>query len=248
MMRPSALPIRAGYTLLGVLALALAVGLAQAEEFWKQKPPTQWRFEEALRLLQKSPWAHQEEVSMPWRRRTTGVRTLVLPPPSPGAPTGDTLSRRQSTQRPETILYDAARYLVRWESAVPVKEAFARLEALGEPASAGFQAPPPRWPEDRYVVTIRTLRPPERGREPFERLGERQLQSSARLKTPRGEVTPLEVERSGTGAAAAIHFFFPRTLGAEPLLGPGPTRAEFKLELQRIRLQSKFKLEPDWLR
>lgn len=247
-MRPTAFPIRTGYTLLGLAALTLALELAQAEEFWKQKPPAQWRFEEALRLLQKSPWAHQEEVAMPWRRRATGVRTLVLPPPYPGAATSDPLARRQRTQRPETIIYDAARYLVRWESAAPVREAFARMQALGEQTSADFQAPPPRWPDDRYVITVKMLRPPERGRDPFERIGDRQLRVSARLKTPQGEVAPLEVERSGLGATAALHFFFPRMLDGEPWLGPRPARVEFKLELRRTSLKSKFTLDPDWVR
>lgn len=246
-MKPSPSTIRAVYTLLGLAALALAVGLAQAEEFWKKKAPSQWTSEEAVSLLRKSPWAHQEEVAMTWRRSTAGVQTLVLPPPG-RQPLNGPMPRVQSTQRPETILLDSARYLVRWDSALPMRDAFTRLEALGEQTNREFEAPPPRWPEDRYIITVKTLRPPEEGREPFESLSERQLRAQARLKTARGEVEPREVERSGVGAAAAMHFFFPRTFKGQPLLGERPEKIEFRLQRRRIELKSKFLLEPDSVR
>lgn len=240
--------IRAMMGLAGLLVLLLAVAElppAASEEFWRTKPAERWTAEEALQVVQNSPWAQKKDVSMPWRLPRESTRTLRMPdlPRRPGAVDPVPVGR----QRPETIFLDSARYLVRWESARPVQDAFARLAALGEEAGAQFQSPPPVRAEDLYVVTVKAIRPPQVGREPFERVGDRRLLSAARLKTEIGEVKAARVERSGMGASAAVHFYFPRSVGAEPLLTNKVTKAEFILELRRISLKARFRLEPEWL-
>ena len=241
--------IRAMIGLAGAAALFLAVAElppVAGQEVWRVKPPERWTAEEALRVLQNSPWAQRKDVSMPWRLPRDSMRTLPMPqlPRRPGAV--DPVPAR--IQRPEKIFLDSARYLVRWESARPVQDAFARLAALGEEAGAQFQSPPPDRTEDLYLVTVKAIRPPQVGREPFERVGDRRLLAAARLKTEAGEVGATRVERSGVGASAALHFYFPRTVGPKPLLTNGVTKAEFVLELRRISLKAKFRLEPEWLR
>ena len=49
---------RLTYTFL-FLALLLAVSALLAEELWQAKPPTEWTQEEAVEVLNDSPWAHQ---------------------------------------------------------------------------------------------------------------------------------------------------------------------------------------------
>jgi hypothetical protein len=138
----------------------------------------------------------------------------------------------------------SASYLVRWESALPIKQAWVRLKELGELAMAHFQAPTPRLPEDRYVVTVKTTRPPDPEPDIFLGLTEEDLRGRAQLKTPAGIVHPLEAERSGVGAAAAIHFFFPRLVEGQPLFRPGRQTAEFSFECRHAVLRSKFTIEP----
>jgi hypothetical protein len=114
------------------------------------------------------------------------------------------------------------------------------MEVLGAGASAQFQAPPPRRPSNRHVVTVKTTRPPRYGPDVLTWLNERQLLESAELRTARGPVAPTGVERSGKGATAAVHFYFPRSLEGQPVLSPRRQEVEFHLEVRRFHLKSKF--------
>jgi len=242
--------IRTVFNLLGAGALFLAVLLVSplgGEDVWKVKPPERWTAEEALRVLQDSPWTHEEEVSMPWRLPRDSMQSTPYPR-IPGRPDPRDPVPGGPGPRRETFFLDSARYRVRWESARPVQEAFARLRALGQEVAADFQSPPPSWTEDRFVVTVKAVRPPKAGREPFERVSDRVLRAGARLKTQAGEVDALKVERSGIGASAAVHFFFPRATGTKPLIGTRGERVEFTVELRHVSLKTKFRLEPEWLR
>lgn len=241
--------------LLAVGTLAALAGVAQADDFWKQKPPSEWTVEEALKLVQDSPWAKQ--VGSP-RFRTEITVTIRLGncrqdpsrPQSPCGTAGETLPGRQPGEPlPSEPSADHATpvYLVRWESAEPVVQAFARLEELGERLTAQFQAPPPRLPGDRYVITVKTLRPPQSGRDAVEGLDDMELRAGAWLKCGLVVVEPLEVERSGIGASAAVHFFFPRTHAGKPLLRGKRPLAEFRFGSARLTLTSKFTLDPESL-
>jgi hypothetical protein len=133
--------------------------------------------------------------------------------------------------------------LVRWESAAPVTQAFARLQELGERAAAEFQAPAPRLPIDRYVITVKLEQPGHTGFEPFLITPPGKPLLQATLKTRSGTVAPLEVEFTGTGTSSSVHFFFPRTLDGAPLLGPGRNSADFNLQGDGFAMHSKFTLD-----
>src|SRR5271169_7268009 len=51
------LPPRA---LLFLCALIPAAGLLRADDFWKNKPRSEWSLKQTLKLLEDSPWARQE--------------------------------------------------------------------------------------------------------------------------------------------------------------------------------------------
>ncbi|MGH9804505.1 MAG: hypothetical protein ACRD4D_04975 [Candidatus Acidiferrales bacterium] len=239
--------IRSVFNVLIAASLFLAVALVApvaGEDIWKVKPSERWTVDEALKVLQDSPLAQEKDVSMPWRLPRRSNTTLRAPQnpgraaprdPFPGG------SRRQ-----EMLFLDSARYRVRWESARPVRDAFGRLAELGERVGADFQSPPPSLPQDRFVVTVKPVRPPQNGREPLEQLTERTLREAARLKTNAGEADAVEVTRSGMGASAAVHFYFSRSVGGKPLLDPKGDKVEFMLELRQLNLKTKFQLEPEW--
>lgn len=207
-----------------VLLLVMVLPAVAAEQVWRTKPAAEWTVEEALQVVRDSDWAHEVHVLYPSRARVYTRR-----------------ERYGVWRSPELYFGNWGSYLVRWESAEPVAQAFARLEELGASASAQFQAPPPRRPGDQHVVTVKTTRPPPRGIDILTRLSNRQLLASAELRTARGAVTPVGVERSGMGATAAVHFFFPRVLAGQPVVGPYPQQVEFHLEVRRFHLKSKFR-------
>ncbi|MFQ5695437.1 MAG: hypothetical protein ACE5HB_05565, partial [Terriglobia bacterium] len=228
--------------------LVLSVGALAADKPWKTTPPAKWTVEEALQVLTNSPWAKEKHFALPRVRARAGT-TIAL---SGGG--HRSLQRRLPQDLPglsEPPLSPAdfgqAAYLVRWESARPVADAFARLEELGQTASARFQAPPPRRPADRYVITVKTTRPATNHSDLFDGLDERELKQRARLATSRGRLTPLEVERSGVGASAAVHFLFAREWKNQPLLSEQREKVEFRFQGKRFTLKHKFTLESDSL-
>ena len=239
LMLPSPSPIRAAYIVLAIGAVTLAVGFANSEDVWKLKPPSEWTAEECVKVLEDSPWAKTAEVVVPLKQGCF----------VPAGPWSESGSR---PGKPRVVECPSAFYLVRWESAEPVQAAFVRLEELGERARARQATPPTRWPPDRYVITVKTLRLPTETADPLEELTEEQLRDVAQLKTSRGEFRPEEVERRGMGEAAALHFFFPRQRGKKASLGMDAETVELFLKWGRFqrrgfKLETEFLLEPEWV-
>ena len=239
--------------------LVCASPVVRADDFWKHKPAAQWSAAEALKLVRRSPWA-KLEVVMFGEKETEA--TFSIPTgtkhcdPDAIDQNGNCMqkgrieapvdSSRQVDAAP--LIKPWAGILVRWESAAPVAQAFARLEELGEHGTAAFQAPTLRLPADRYVITVKLEQPGRKSFEPFTVTPAGKPVLVATLKTRRGFVKPLEVEFTGTGATSSVHFFFSRTLDGAPLLGPGRDWAEFTLLGTSFAVHSKFTFDPEFLR
>jgi hypothetical protein len=231
---------------------------ARADDFWKQKPPAQWSHAEALKLVRHSPWAKVEVVvflrreNQPSYSIPTGTKHCD---PDAIDQNGNCLQKGrieapvESSRQPDAAprLSPSSAFLVRWESAAPVNQAFARLEELGERALAAFEAQAPRLPADRYVITVKLEQPGFVGFEPFAVTPAGSPDLRATLKTRSGTVAPLEIEFTGTGTSSSVHFFFPRTLDGAPLLGPGLDAAEFTLRGASFAVHCKFTLDPQFL-
>jgi len=234
-------------------------GMCRADDFWKHKPPAQWSGAEALKLVRRSPWAKLEVVPLIPRENEasfsvpTGTNHCD---PDAIDKNGNCLQQGRieapvdSSQQMDAapIIKPWAGVLVRWESATPVAEAFARLQELGEGAAAAFQSPAPRVPSDRYVISVKLEEPGRKGFEPFAVTPASKPVLAATLKTRHGMVAPLELELTGTGANSAAHFFFPRTRDGAPLLGPGRDWAEFTLVGIGFAVHSRFTLDSELLR
>ncbi|HET6933000.1 MAG TPA: hypothetical protein VFI45_21930 [Candidatus Acidoferrum sp.] len=245
-----------------LLTLTLIFGFSafvRADEFWKQKPSAQWSHDEALRLLRHSPWAKVEAVMF---RRTEVEASYSIATgkkhcdPDALDQNGNCLQRMKleppvdasQSRNGAPGLSPSTAFLVRWESAGPVSQAFVRLEELGEHPVVAFQAQAPRLPADRYVITVRVDHPGFAGFEPFAVLAGRSPNLRATLKTRRGSVAPVEVEFTGAGVSAAVHFYFPRSVDGAPLLGAGRDTAEFEMHGAGFAVHSKFTLDPEFLR
>jgi hypothetical protein len=253
--------IRTILPILPLIFLTSIFGLSpfvRADDFWKQKPSAQWSHAEALRVVRHSPWAKVEAVVF---RRSENQASYSIPTgtlhcdPDTINANGNCMQKMRveppvdSSQQPDGAprLSPSTAFLVRWESAAPVNQAFARLEELGERTLAAFLAQAPRLPADRYVITVKLDQPGFAGFEPFAVTPAGSPDLRATLKTRRGIVAPLEIEFTGTGASASVHFFFPRTLDGTPLLGPGIDAAEFTMRGAGFAVYSKFRLDPEFL-
>ena len=246
-------------TILPLATLFLGLSpIARADDFWKHKPPAQWTSAEALKLVRRSPWAKLEVVVF-LRQDTQAdysipTGTKHCDPDAIDANGNCTQKGRIEVPVDSSRQLDAApmlspstAFLVRWESASPVTQAFARLEELGERAVAEFQAQAPRVPAERYVITVKLEQPGRVSFEPFAVTTAGKPVLRATLKTRRGTVAPLEIEFTGTGASSSAHLFFPRSAGGAPLLGPGRDSAEFTLQGAGFAVHSKFTLDPEFL-
>lgn len=248
-------------------AAIFAAGILRADDFWKDKPRSEWTLKQTLKLLQDSPWARQE------------IRTLIAPDAGPDA----LVDRFRTRCNPDNM--DAAgncvqphpgppsdspggnpvvfsrvndvTFLVRWESSATVVDAFAHLAELGERATAQYLSMPPRLPADRYVVTLKALERPTSagiapGAMPADPIGSIENDaagSRARLVAGNLSVAPAETERAGVGASEAVHFYFPREVDGAPLCPPErPSRVTFEFRGQRFSLKTHFSLTPEMLR
>lgn len=247
--------------LFGALALLLCGALlGAARESWEGKPPSEWTLEEALKFFEDSPWAREETVYQPSGRILgviPGGRKVVYQENANLPPRQYSVSILQL--EPEMLV---AKYAVRWSSARIVQQGLERLKELSS-VHAEMQAPAPDVPEDKIVVTARSVEPPrqssfdrlnqptirdESGRpvqetEPtapdlFSGLSEAELAAAAELRLHDGQVLkPERIAQHGLGASEGVTFYFPRTLPT------GTKEVEFVFHGQKdSELKAKFKL------
>jgi len=249
-----------------LVALLLACGVLYADDFWKNKPPSEWTLKQAMKLLEDSPWSRQEVRPV---ARNGGGADAVVDNYHCDSDHRDSGGNCLSTQI--TIPSDPSRlpqvevnmgnevvFLVRWESSAPVEEAFARLTDLGERATALYLSAPTRLPADRYVVTLKALDKAgpighPRGAMPINPIGALENDKAgprARLSVNGVVVPAAEAERSAVGAAGeAAHFLFPREVNGAPLIPPGRTaRVNFEFRGQRFTVKTRFDIDPQTLR
>ena len=247
--------------------LMVASSALFADEFWKNKPRSEWSLKQTLKLLQDSPWSRQEVRAVP--RSSSGPDAIYdnsryhCDPDRLDA-NGNCLSTRvmipgDSSRNPQVDFSSGNEviFLVRWESSAPIEDAFARLSELGERATAQYLSAPSRLPADRYVVTLKALEKfgavgQPRGSMPVDPIGPLETDAGsprARLFVGSVIVPAAESERSGVGAAEAAHFFFPREENGAPVIPPGrAAHVTFEFRGQRFSVKTHFSLTPETFR
>lgn len=260
-MRRTQLPFQA-CGLLVAIALAAAAGGT-----WKGKPAAQWTQDEALEVLNDSPWARTVELYQPSGRKL-GIY-----------PTGERVVLQDSPTTPERIYepppsrsepeYLRAVYAVRWSSAATIQQAVKRLQDASQALAEG-QAPAPEVPADSFVLTARVVVPPAEsdldrlnrtavrdeygrvmeqptvvGHDLFAGLSDAELRDAASLRVDKGNTfKPERAVRFGLGTSEGISFFFPRLSGGQPTLPVKTDWVEFQFRAGNgITLKAKFKLK-----
>lgn len=187
--------------------LAIPAWASSASEFWNEKKPADWTDDEVRQLLNKSPWAKDASISYNSGFGGTSARS------SSGGSNGRS-SRRSSVPQgspsadPGSLLQYSA--VIRWESALPIRQATHR-DALAD-----------------YVVSVSGQIPTVAHRDPDETEMSRQqrlemLKEFTRLDRRADPIFLSRVEAQG----AATWFYFPR-------------REPIKLEDRQITFMTKF--------
>src|ERR1017187_6214831 len=102
------------------LLIGLTGGFAPAyapKEFWNEKKPSDWTSEEIELLLNKSPWAKEAAVSYYGGQNGPLSNTL------PGARNSRSSRNASSGTSPSAASPADWKAIVRWESALPVRQA-----------------------------------------------------------------------------------------------------------------------------
>lgn len=135
-----------------VLSAATAAGARAA--FWDRKKSAEWTEEEVRRILTDSPWARVMAVPLklekPGERGPATWKDIpgagpTLPDSAPGGMIGSPVG---GIGAPKPKLPQQAQIVVRWMSALPVRQALARLKYPDDPEQARRFLEP----EEHYYV------------------------------------------------------------------------------------------------
>jgi hypothetical protein len=213
------------------LQLGLAGGLAAAhaaayyaKEFWNEKKPSEWTPEEIELLLNKSPWAREAAVSYYGGQNGPLSNTL----PGERSRSSGNASSRTSPSAGSPADWKA---IIRWESALPVRQAlkslpspdfdkFYILNMVGDVPSVG--ATPDEDPAQR-AARFETLKQVTK----LEHKGDAILLSRVAV-APRNDLT-----------LAGTLFYFSRGLA----LRPEDKQVVFSTKLGPIDVKCKFTLK-----
>ncbi len=112
------------------LALCLLALSAFAAD-WDRKPFPQWSDQDVLRLLTNSPWSRPRSVNFQWYKRDRNkLDVRDIPGTSgPNAPTIQGGSPVGGIGVPRSSLPPSADLLIRWSSALPIRQAVALYKA-----------------------------------------------------------------------------------------------------------------------
>jgi len=253
--------------LLAALAFSLA---AHADEPW-HKPASEWNEKEVRAILEKSPWAHRDQVLLtkpkmkeppcpPGSLRCFSDDTISYPTPGPRRkPASPDDLNEQQTKRAENAEGPssdaiAGTTVVRWASASTVREAMARRQTKPETvAVVSANEPPPLPPSVAYIVYV-DLRVHLHDIKRLPRSGvftRAMAQNAVLVMKKTGERIPALRVRSAPLpdfdqrkelAIAAFYVYFPREKDGNPVIAAGETGVHFECPLYLGPITSDFDL------
>lgn len=227
---------------LPAILVSLGLGVASlAADFWETKKFPDWSEKEVQKMLKDSPWARTVELRLDFMG---GGRMGGRPgSPTPGGPPGGGMPGPEGGG-PTPGGFDlpqmapAVPIVVRWQTALPVRQALAKArfgdEVMNNPEAAGVLSSQP----DRYVVAVEGL-PPQALRTDLP-----EVQSNAFLRIKKQpDIGAIDIKGSRAGNLINIYLFFPRGQESAHVITTEDKEVEFVLRLEQIVIKRKFKLK-----
>jgi hypothetical protein len=222
-----------------VVSFAAAIALF-AGESWNSKDYTKWGADEVNRLLTDSPWAKQ--VSALFGKAPREVDRSVIPPP--GASTNNMGGTRGVTEggwdggvgRPIDDSTPKLPVTIRWDSALPIKEALLRSRFGDHVSAPGDSNERLNQPEKDYIITVIGLLTNGQTRD-RERVRKELMGAAKLVRTGKPLIQPENIELDA--AASVIRVFFLRT---EPI-GLKDKDVTFELQFGSMRIEKRFHLK-----
>lgn len=248
----------------GILGLVAGLMMAgpslAAKKFWEEIPYQEWNREQVSKILTKSPWSHQFHIS---RSKFEKLHRPVMSGPveeqsessRPNAPGSVGITSRNRSVYVQT--QSVSRHLdstggdfgsfvpviVRWETALPVKWAWDRLQGSNRAENQADGGGRLSKDANHVVVSVSGLPSQVIPVEPAERdrfLEDVKSRSFLKIRN-RARWTPTGAKVRQQQRSVALHLLFPRELIRE--VDPGDKRIEFATKISDQKISRKFKLK-----
>ena len=189
-----------------LVILAVAAALLAADSFWTAKPFTTWTDAEVHQLMSNSPWAREVVVS----DMSVGVAQQIGNVPG-GGRAGH--APNFSSASPAGITTSGSKFkaVVFWESALPARQALARVK-FGTEAGQSREAADFIGQEDASYVLVVTGLPAALVKEDTAKLRDGVAAKTSLSVKGRPGVTPAKAEVFGDGKSIGLYFEFSRAL------------------------------------
>ncbi|MFZ0334478.1 MAG: hypothetical protein WAN10_00450 [Candidatus Acidiferrales bacterium] len=239
------------------LLIFAAVGLAYAVgDVWKTKPYQQWDASDLKQVLWNSPWVKYTSVPVEWKRPAAAPLTAAQvqgnqPGPAAGSSNGAYGNKGNSQSVPQvgtgqpdaTIQNPDASFLVRWNSALAIREGLARQAVLDGKLSEAQALQYVGQAQPTYQVQVSG---PDMTPFMEETSDTLKAKTYIEVKPSKKRVSPsaVEITKGPDGATVQLILFsFPRQAAdGSALFNAGDKQAQFVSKLKNLYLLVGFDL------
>jgi len=231
------------------LFLALAICL-WAADFWQSKPYTDWSDKDVQKMETNSPWAKQVPVAAEGgggsgksggKGNRGGSTSELDGGPSGGLSNGGNAGRNTGIQDVGGSAMGggaaAMTLTVTWQSALPVRQAFAKKKFGAEAATSPDAKK--MIEEDPKVYAILVSGLPARAIRGNDKMKESLLQATSLIVKGKDPIQASDVQTGGNEQRAVLLFTFPKTAA----LTLDDKEVEFSTKLGPIVVKQKFHLK-----
>jgi hypothetical protein len=240
-----------------ILVLFVVAGLAYgASDAWKTKPYQQWDASDIKQVLWSSAWVKYTTVPVEWKRPaqappSAGQVQGNQPGPTAGSSNGAYGNKGNSQAAPPvntgqpdgTIQTPDAAFLVRWNSALTIREGFARQAVLDGKLSEAQAQQYVDQAQATYQVQVSGADMTPFMEETSDTL---KAKTYIEVKPSKKRVSPsaVEITKGPDGATVQfILFSFPRQAAdGSPLFSAGDKQAQFVCKLKNLYFDTGFDL------
>jgi len=198
-------------------ATCACISIAFAADFWTKKPFAEWSEKDAKKLESDSPWARSVSIESGGSTGGRGGRGARgggggIPASSGTAGGGGAMdglgssgTRDTTTTAGEMDAFSQISITVRWESALPIKQAETKLQLGAEAASSAEAAKFLNAPKDKYIISVSGVPQHSMQGNPQD------WKNSSMIRSARGKLIRAEnLQAAKTKLGPAIFLTFPR--------------------------------------
>jgi hypothetical protein len=210
-----------------VAVLTIALCVAFAADFWKTKKYSTWSDEEVKKMIENSPWARKVPVKYP------GAKSFGMPGGGMGGPPiggGGSLPPAPPDTTPKAVL--------RWQTALPIKEAIARARYKDQVETSEEAAKTLKREEVQYILGVTGLMGSPTA------FKTEDLKAGAKIKI--GDLPPipaLDVMVDKQGFTTNLFIAFPKAMEGAHRITEADGSVEFELKTPSIEIKWKFNLK-----